>query len=435
MEFELESRLGTGSYKYEYYNQALVNSQFAKYKKESKHHLKSSEIIPLWVADMDVKAPKNIRDFFSAFNQTGIYGYQWQGKNLYHNFIDWIDKRFYLQIKADDLLAFGGVVSSINAIVRCFYRQDFQQKLIYFSPIYPPFIQVAENIGIESKEIAIELSEGEWQIDYDDFFRYLEKDFVLRQNSNKKSRLEKQANINGYILLCHPHNPIGKSWSKEELEPIIKLAVEKDYLIISDEIWMDLGLIDKLHCPLIKMFPEYSEKIISLYAPSKTFNVPSLGASVVYTSNPGLRTKIERFSRDLMPLATFSYYTAMHFAYEQSNQLWLEYLINLLKRNQKIYCSFLKNELPQLRFKKSEFTYLQWLDFSKWTERDDFLNKKDYPSIAEFILKNAKVALSDGSTFAKKQKLAHMARLNFACHPDRLSKALENIAKVFKKII
>ena len=432
IEFELESRLGTNSYKYEYYNQALVDSQFAKYKKEIEHRL---ETIPLWVADMDIKAPKNIRNFISAFNKTGIYGYQWQGKNLYNNFINWIDKRFFLQIKEDDLLAFGGVVSSINAIVRCFYRQDFKQKLIYFSPVYPPFLQVAKNVGIESEEITIYLSKEEWQIDYNTFFRSLEKGSSLSQSNNIKSRFKKQLNINGYILLCHPHNPIGKSWSKEELEPIIKMAVKNDYLIISDEIWMDINLTANIHCPLIKMFPEYSEKIISLYAPSKIFNIPGLGASIVYTTNVELKNKIKEFSHDLMPLPTFSYYIAMHFAYEQSNQLWCKELIHLLQKNQRIYCNFFKSELPQLQFKKSEFTYLQWLDFSAWTQTDSFLNNsKNNQSIAEFILKKANVAINDGSAFAKKQNLSHMGRLNFACHPDRLLKALENIAKVLKHL-
>jgi cysteine-S-conjugate beta-lyase len=355
-----------------------------------------ADITPMWVADMDFAVPPAVRQALMARAQHPIYGYTDYPDSMYDALIHWLQRRHGWQIEREWIIMCPGVVPTLHAAVMAFAQP--QQSVIVQPPVYFPFFSAITNTGRQLVKNTLLFENNRYTID----FEHLE---ACAQNASM-------------LLLCSPHNPVGRVWTKDELKKILDIAERHDLVILSDEIHADLVYPDFKHYMLATLAGN-TNQIITAVAPSKTFNIAGLGLSALIVPDADKRKAINLAfdSLHVYPNNPFSI-TAFEAAYNQG-ETWLETLLTYLKQTRDFVADYLVKQLPQIKLIAAEGTYLLWLDCRA-------LNMSD-AELKLFFVQQAGLGLSPGTLFGEAG--SGFMRMNIGAPKAVIADALENIKK------
>lgn len=343
--------------------------------------------LPMWVADMDFKVAPAINEAILKRANHPVYGYTIVPDELFEAYIDWWYRRYGLEMSREQMAYSVGVMPSISSMIRCL--TDVGDEILIQSPVYHVFYYVIEENNRKVLENQLVYENGKYFIDFDD----------LDENLSKVK----------LMILCNPHNPIGKIWSREDLDKIDELCKKHDVILISDEIHCDLT------DPKLKYNPfKSSDNVVRCLSPSKSFNIAGFQSSIVQTSNNELLEKIKnQMHIDNSGSCNVFAATAVVAAYNQSEE-WLEELKEVLYENKQFVKEYLSEELPVIKLVECDATYLLWLDCSEL--------KVPSKVLSGFLRQNQGLFLSAGIDFGKNGD--SFLRMNIACPQELLRDGL-----------
>ena len=356
----------------------------------------SDDTIPLWVADMDFKAAEPILNTIEQVTQHGILGYTRPTAALYDSIIQWHSSRYGLLLDKQNILFSPGVVPSLALMMNVF--TEVGDAVLVNDPIYTPFMTKVEQNGRALVMSALKEFDGKYQLDLADI---------------EAKIIEHKVKL---YLLCNPHNPGGRVWTRQELEALLALCKKHDVAIVSDEIHQDLTLSGYTFTPLLTLAKGYEHKVVSLTSMTKTFNVAGIKGSMIFAKDDALIKKISQQQQlnDEYELNLFAY-EVMRSAYEEGGE-WLEQVLAYIEKNIEITLDFLKGHLPDIKVMRPEASYLIWLDCSAYGEDNQALYDK---------LREAKVELNSGIKYGREGHLK--MRINVACPEALLREGLSRI--------
>lgn len=354
------------------------------------------DTIPLWVADMDFKAAQPILDSLQQIITHGILGYTKQTDRLYQAIINWHSSRYGLELEASNILFSPGVVPSIALLVNLF--TEVGDAVLINDPIYAPFVTKTKLNGCKVINSALKEVNGRYEFDLEDIEAKIKKHKVK------------------LFLLCNPHNPGGRVWTKDELKAVLELCKKYQVAIVSDEIHQDLTLTGHTFTPFLNLASGYEHMVVSLTSMTKTFNIAGIKGSMIFAKDKALLKQISNQQRlnDEYELNMFAY-SAMQSAYEQGGE-WLEQALAYIEKNIELTVDYLAKHLPDIKVMRPEASYLIWLDCSAYADDNQAL----YDS-----LRDAKVELNAGISYGSEGHLK--MRINVACPESVL---LEGLARI-----
>ena len=375
----------------------------SKWQGMRKHNPEVPEgIVPLSVADMELKNPPEITEGLKQFLDNRILGYTDAGEDYYTETVNWMQRRHHWTIDKDWLVLLPGVVTAINVAVRAFVQP--REKVAILTPVYYPFKKTIEACGCRTVTSSLINQDGVYSINFEDLETKL-------ADPNVKM-----------LIFCSPHNPIGRVWTKEEMMKVGELCLKHDILIVSDEIHFDLILPGHEHTVFASLSKELSDRMIVCTSVSKTFNLAGMQCSNLVISNPDLRAAYK---------ATMSCYINGHLnimAYEAATlayrhcEGWLDELLELLETNRKTAVDFFAEHFPKAIVSPLEGTYLLWVDlrvyFTDQNEQEEFMTKK------------ALLFLDEGYLFGEEG--SGFERINLACPTSLLKESLMRLAAAYQ---
>lgn len=364
-----------------------------------------NDLIPMWVADMDIKAAPEIVESMKKKVEQEIFGYVYRPDSYYKTATEWLKKRFGYEISPSSLIHSPGVVPSMSILVKMLTKNS--DKILIQTPVYPPFASAVKDNGRELVENPLVKDEkGYYTIDFEDLEKKLSLDEVK------------------LFILCNPHNPVGRVWKKEELLKMGELCKKYNVRILADEIWRDLIMPGYKHTPMASLSKDIEDITITLFSPTKSFNLAGLQASFATFPRAEERKEFDNIlgQMDVKRNNPFSL-VAFETAYEKCED-WLEELILHIDGNMQYVVDFIAEKLPEIKVVKPEGTYLMWLDFNG--------TKIPQDKIQEFLINDAKVAMNDGGSFGSNGK--GFARMNVACPRYMVEEAMERIEKALKNL-
>lgn len=367
-----------------------------------KWHRYAQNVLPLWVADMDFVSPPAIIRALKNRVDHGVFGYGLVPDSLRHTLGDWSAEHYCWKIQPDWQCWLPGVVPALHLASLALTEPG--DGVLTVTPIYPPFLKVAERTGRLPQQAALRESDTPdqpWELDL----------HALEAAITPKTRL---------LLWCQPHNPTGRVWSEHELAGLAEMVVRHDLLVVSDELHCDL-LLDEgaRHRPLAAAFPELAERTMTLWAPSKTFNLAGLTTACAVIPDAGMRRRFTAMARGLQPDGNVLGLVAAEAAYAHGDS-WRRELIEVLRDHRQLLVERVA-KWPGVAMAAPESTYLAWLDL-----REAQGLSKASSSPTETLLERAGVALSDGATFG----WPGFARLNFGTTVTQLDAALTRLDSV-----
>jgi len=358
---------------------------------------KGRDIIPMWVADMDFRSPPAVIKALHDRVEHGVFGYTYPEQGLIDAVQNALVRDYGWQIDPDWLVWLPGLVCGLNVLCRAIGAPG--DEVLTFTPIYPPFMSAPALTDHEVVKVPLLLEAGRWIPDFE----------ALDRAVTAKTRL---------LLICNPHNPVGRAWNREELLKFAEIAERHDLVIGSDDIHSELILDEGLrHIPIASLTPEIAKRTITLLAPSKTYNVPGMGCSFAVISDPSLRQQFRKAMGRLVPHVTALGYTTAEAAY-RDGEPWRAALLDYLRGNRDLVQAEIA-ALPGLSITHVEATYLAWIDARELGV--------DNPAL---FFEEAGVGLSDGADFGA----PGFVRLNFGCSRILLKQALERIKKAVLQI-
>ena len=355
------------------------------------------DVLPMWVADMDFQAPPSVNEAFRKRIEHGIYGYTSIPTSTSLAITNWVKRNHNWQIDVDWITYISGVVPALSLAVQTF--TEVGDKVITFSPVYYPFFDMVQMNDRKLVTSSLVLKNGRYEFDLDDF----------------ESKLDESVKM---LLLCNPHNPGGRVWTKEELLRLGEICLKHNILVISDEIHGDLALGENRYIPFASISPEFSLNCVTCMAPTKTFNIAGLQAAMMVIENNELKEKAEQFQKNNghFTLSTFGI-IGMEAAYEEGDG-WLSEVKKIIHSNIEIAISFFEKELPDtLIVCPLESTYLLWIDCRKLGLNDAELKNR--------LLHKGKLALEMGEKFGPEAK--GFVRMNIACPEETLLDGLNRL--------
>lgn len=356
------------------------------------------DLQPLWVADMDFKTPDVINEAIIKRAQHGFYGYAKPSSKTYNLIKEWMKKRHDWDIDTSWISFINGVVPAYSAAIEAFSEKG--DEIIVQTPVYFPLFKSVKANKRELVTNPLKEENGYYTMDLQD----------LKSKITPKTKL---------LVLCSPHNPVGRVWSKKELKELGKICLENNIIIISDEIHADL--VFKKFTPLASISKELSMITLTLNSAGKTFNIAGLNCAYAISQNKEILEKFEKeaIKREIHSINVFGY-TALEAAYEFGEN-WLEELLKYLNSNIKFTKEYLQKNNSKINFLEPEATFLLWLSFKNLSTTHEKVKQK--------LLKDSKVALNDGRSFGVEGK--GFFRLNCALPRKELEKALGKIVTNF----
>ena len=353
----------------------------------------------MWVADMDFPSPPEVLEDIEKVVCHGIFGYTEPGDAYYSAVADWFSSRYGFFASRHEIQKTPGVVFSLVQAVRAFSMPG--EAVLIQTPVYYPFFDIIRNNGRLLVINPLIYSNGTYTMDFDDF-------------ENKIS-----SNDVKIFLLCNPHNPVGRVWTREELEKINGICARHGVIVVSDEIHCDFVWPGHIHT----CFGLLNENAVITTSPSKTFNLAGLQVSNIFVKDTVLRDKLKaEINRSGYSQLNTLGLAACKSAYTKGGP-WLEALKTYLKENIRLVKEFLAAKLPEIIYIETEACYLVWLDFSNYKLTQDELDRR--------ITEGARLWLSCGTTFGADGK--GFQRINIACSRAILFDALGRLEKEFKK--
>ncbi len=364
----------------------------------------SDDVLPLWVADMDFKAPPKVIEAIQERASHEIYGYTIRDAKFHNAIKNWLKTEHNWDVKGEEIEFIPGVLPSIVITLLEFTAPG--DKVIIQTPVYPPFYSIVksnERIIAENKLIE---DNGYYTIDFDSFEELA---------SDPKTKV---------FVMSNPHNPVGRAWKEDELKRIAEICIKNDILIVSDEIHSDLCLFGNTHNVFAKVCPEVKDRIITGMAPSKTFNIAGLSTAYAIIHNKEIKARFQKRLNALqLHMGNLFGGVALVAAYNHGSE-WLKELKSYLEANIMLVDSFIKENMPEVGFKIPEATYLLWLDFKAWNLSQSELKKA--------LTEIGKVGMNDGLSFGENG--VGYQRLNVGSPKDIIFDGLNRILKVRKEV-
>ena len=373
------------------------NSSCTKYD-DLEHYFGKANIDPFWVADMDFEIPPFLQEAIQKRATHNVYGYGKQNKEIFEAIKNWMKSQHSWDIDASWISLCNGVVPAYAACVEAFSNID--DEIIVQTPVYFPLFQCIKSNNRKVLHNPLKQKNGYYTMDLE----------------HLKSIITPKTKI---LTLCSPHNPVGRVWSKNELEELANICIKNNITIISDEIHADL--VFKKFTPLASINDKISNCTITLNSSGKTFNIAGLNASYCITSNNELKDKLDKVikQRVINSVNVFGL-IAMQSAYENGT-VWLNDLKDYISSNIDFTIEYLHKN-SKIKVHRPEATYLLWLDFSEYNLAHN--------KIKEMLLQECKIALNDGLTFGKNGK--NYFRFNSATSKKQLKNGLNKIINIFK---
>ena len=360
-----------------------------------------NDVIPMWVADMDFRTPDFILDAIKNRANHPVLGYSFRSDNYHNAVINWLQSRHHWTIKKEWISFSPGVVPGLTLAVNALTNPG--DKIIVQPPVYFPFYTSIEGPGREVIHNPLTLEKGRYYFDFKDL----------------KKKIDKQTKM---LILCSPHNPGGMVWKREELEELAKICIEKDIIILSDEIHSDLIFNPSKHIPLASISDDIAQHVITYMSPSKTFNMAALSTAYVIIPNVLFKKQYDHILEyHHLHIGNVFGNVALDAAYTHGCN-WLDQMLVYVKENVNCVAEFLKNRMPKVKIMRPEGTYLIWIDF-----RGIGLSHSE---IKETLIHKAKVALNDGVTFGIGGE--GFFRMNVACPRATVIESLNKIFEAFE---
>lgn len=360
------------------------------------------DILPLWVADMDFASPPAVRSALLHRAEHGVYGYTIKSEEVTQAICGWLSRRHRWTIASQAISFSPGIVTSLSLVVECFSKPG--EPVILQSPVYYPFYDVIRMNGRTVAQNPLVLQNGRYEIDFEHLAHVMQQGAKL-------------------MLLCSPHNPGGRVWTREELQRIGELAMRHEVLVISDEIHSDLVLPGHQHTPFASIAEAYAQQSITLHAPTKTFNLPGIPSSYAIIPNVKLKRVFDQRIKALSLHMTHFFHDEMVCAAYNDSEQWLDELIIYVQGNLDEALAILAERLPVVKPMIPESTYLLWLDCRGLG--------LDVNGLKDLMFKRAKVAFSEGSIFGIEG--AGYLRVNLACPRAILHEALTRFCEAAQK--
>ena len=359
------------------------------------------DILPFWVADMDFRAPVPVIDALKTRADHGIFGYT-QIKDDYFNVLqNWFRTRHDWEIERSDLVITPGVVFAVATAIRTFTRHG--DAVLIQQPVYYPFANMIRQNERVLVDNPLHLIEGRYTIDFEDFEQKIVEHGVK------------------LFILCSPHNPVGRVWTRAELEQIAAICLRHNVIVVADEIHEEFVRPGFRHIPFTSLSEEAAAITVTCTSPSKTFNLAGLQISNIFIRDKDLRRRFkEELSRTGYDEPNTLGLAGAKAAYEHGAE-WLTQLLAYIEENHARTKSFLTAHLPKVQIIAPEGTYLLWLDFRAYGLSDEALNEK--------IIREAHLWLDDGPIFGAGG--SGFQRINIACPWSTLEMGLQNLAKAF----
>ena len=375
---EIISRRGTGSIKWD----------------------RRPELDPFWVADMDFASPECVLDAVRERVSHGIFGYAHAHDGLNDALVSYMKSRHVADVAVEEIVHLGGLVVALSLVARAFTTPG--DAVMTCSPVYPPFLGVSKDSQAETIAVPHVMVDGKFTFDWE----------AMEAAVTEKTKL---------FILCNPQNPLGRSFTNEEVTKVAEFCAAHDLVLVSDEIHCDLvfnedvqPFFSALHLP-----EKLKEKLIVLQAPSKTYNVAGLGYAFAVIPNDSVRRKFNQAKGHTLPeINCVAFYTAE--AAYRHGEPWRQELLAYLKKNRDTLIDFVRSEMPYLSVPDIEATYLAWMD----------ARSLKVDNAAEFLEKDAGLFLSDGAYF---QGAGHI-RFNYGCPHARVLEGLEKMKVSLDKI-
>jgi len=355
----------------------------------------TGDLLPLWVADMDLPSPPCVTETLVKRAEHPVYGYTVYPVRFFDAIAHWMEHRNGWSVPNEAVLPVPGVVPALNFLVTALTGPG--DAVLIQPPVYHPFFRLGKHHGRRLLENPLLYEKGSYRIDFDDF-----------RAKAKETKL---------FVLCSPHNPVGRVWKREELEKMAAVCLEEECLIVSDEVHADIVYPPNRHIPTASLSPEISDITITLNAPSKTFNIAGLNTAYAVIENDSIRRRFEtELKRYDLTMGNLFGIEALMASYE-CGEPWLRELLAYLQGNIRFVTEYLAERIPQIRPVAPEATYLMWLDCSGLGMDDDTLER--------FFVEKAKLGLNTGISFGEGG--SGFMRLNVGCPRATLEEAMRRL--------
>lgn len=328
------------------------------------------DLVAAWVADMDFRTVPAVRDALVARAENAIYGYTDNHEEEKAAEIGWLKRRHGLKVDPEWILYSPGVVDSLFFCVRALTKES--DSVLIQTPVYGPFYQAAERLGRNLVKNRLCETESGWEVDFEDLETKMAQGVKM-------------------MILCNPHNPIGRVWSREELERVVALANRYNVIVVSDEIHADFTMGERPQTRILAL--ENTDNCVMLASATKSFNLAGLRQSSCIVPNPEMREKIAHeivLAHSDTPNIFGS--IAQTAAYNEGDE-WMDAVVEYIRENRDYVVQYLKENLPEIKTRPQEGTYLMWLDFSAMGMTHDALCK--------MLVDDARVALNSGLSFGE----------------------------------
>lgn len=363
----------------------------------------ADDVIPLWVADMDFKTAPVVIEALKKRVEHGVFGYVSVPDEYYNAVIEWFNRRHGWEIKKEWILYTSGVVPAISAIIKGLANPG--DNVLVMTPVYNCFFSSIRNNGCGIVECPLVYADCTYLIDYD----RLEAD--IKQYSVK------------ILLLCNPHNPAGRVWTKDELLRVGEICKRNGVIVVSDEIHCELVMSGHKYTPFASLSQDVQDICITCNSPSKSFNTAGLQIANIVTNNEQWREKIDRAINDNEVCDVNPFGVEALIAAYNGGEEWLGALCDYLEGNYKVVREFFDKELPHLPITKLEGTYLVWIDCRSLSMSSD--------EVVELLLEKGRVLLNSGTMYGKAGE--GFVRLNIACPSRVLVEALQRVLPVLSR--
>lgn len=364
----------------------------------------ATNLIPMWVADMDFRTPDFIVNAVKQRAMHEIYGYSFRGKEYNDAICGWMKRRHNWEIKPEWLSFSPGVVPALNLAVMGLTEPG--DEVIVQPPVYFPFFSAVENHKRKLVNNQLLYRNGRYYFDFDD----------LEAKITGRTRM---------LILCNPHNPVGRAWTKDELGQLAEICLKHQVVILSDEIHCDLALPPHRHTIMASISDRIADTTITTVAPSKTFNLAGMATSAIICSNPELKQKFDdALELTHVGLGNLFGNVAAQAAYTYGDE-WLDQLLEYLSGNYRFVYDYMETYMPQIKVVPLEATYLLWLDCRHLGFGSD-------EELKNFMIQKAGLALSEGTSFGPGG--SGFMRMNLACPRETLQTALEQLREAYQPL-
>ena len=355
------------------------------------------DILPMWVADMDFRAPEPVLEALRERINHGIFGYARPELSAIEAVIEMLERNYGWKVDPDWLVWLPGLVVGLNIASRAFASEG--EAILTNTPIYPPFLLGPRLQGRSVAKAPMVLDGDRWVIDWE------------AMEAAVDDRVE-------LFFFCNPHNPCARVFDNQELEAVAAFCQRHDLILCSDEIHCELLLNERKHTPIASLSDSLNDRSFTFIAPSKTYNLAGLGCSIAIIPNPTLRNRFVSASRGIMAEVNNLGYVACEAAYRHGDP-WREELLRYLGKNRDLIQEFAREHLPEARLYEHEATYLSWIDVSALGLKDPITHFESHG-----------IGLSDGSFF---DSPSHV-RLNFGCPRSTLEEGLKRLRNGFDAV-